>query len=131
GIALVEKEVLENMVRGGDCGLGVTELECLQAVDVAALAVRMQARLRFRERLFGSCDRVERLVAHVDQIERLGGRLLVPRHDGGDRVPDVTHVLRGERVFVLRNRQDAEGNREVATGQYKVHARMGARTRSV
>src|SRR5439155_11506210 len=98
-VALVEKNVLEHVVRFGERLVHVAELESLKAVDVALLAVALDARLGSRERLLGIGDGLERLVPDVDEIERLERGLLVAGDDGDDWVADVAHALGGERVF--------------------------------
>src|ERR1700694_169945 len=120
GVAFVEKEVLEDVIGFRQRRVDVAKLECLQAVDVAALAVRMDARLRLGEGFFRTADGVENLVLNFDQIESLGCRLLILGDDGGDRIADVAYMLRGERILVLSDRQDAEGDRKVLAGQHQV-----------
>jgi len=132
-VAFVEEQVLEHVVRAGNRRVGVTKLECLQPVDVALLGIVVNAgitaRLYWLERFLRRADRVERLVAHVDQVERFGRRLLVPGDDRGERIADVAHMLGRERIFVLADRQDAEGDGEILAGEHQVHAgmRLGAR----
>ena len=128
-VAFVEKQILEDMVGLGNGCVHVTthfsEFEGLQPMDIAVLAVRVNARFGLRQGLERIADRVERLVAHLDEIERLGRGLLVLGDHRGQRIADVAHVLRRERIFVLADRQDAEGDREVLAGEHQVHAGMG------
>ncbi len=53
----------------------------------------------------------QRLVVDVDEVERLGRRLLVARDDRGDGVADEAHAVAAERLLVLADRQDAERDR--------------------
>ena len=64
-------------------------------------------------------------VLHLDEVQGFAGRLLVLRHHRRHRIADVTDVLGRERIFVLADRQDAEGHREVFAGQDQMHARIG------
>ena len=121
-VALEEEQVLENVVRPAKSFVDVAELERLQPVDVAALAVVVDARALGRERLFRRRDRRERPVLHVDQVERFERGELVLRDNRRHRVADVAHAVRGERVFVLRHRQDAERDRELLPCQDQMHA---------
>ena len=107
-VALVEKDVLEHVVGPGECLVHVAELEGLEAVDVALLAVFVDARLGRGERLLGIGDGLERLVRDIDEIERLERSLLVACDDGRDRVADVAYALGGERVFILSHRKPAD-----------------------
>ncbi len=131
GVALVEEDVLEYVVRFGQCLLDVAELERLIAMDVARLAIVVNARLRMRQPFFWRRDRRQSLVFHFDQSERLGGRLFVFRDHRRHRVADIAHALRRERVLVLRHRHDAEGDGEIAAGQHQLHARIALRARDV
>ncbi len=130
-IALVEEQILENVVGLGERFVHVAELEGLKAVDIALLAVALDARLGRRERLLGIGDGLERLVLDVDEIERLERGLLVAGDHRGDRVAHVAHALRRERVLVLRHRQDPEGDRKILAGEHEVHARACLRARHV
>jgi hypothetical protein len=126
-IALVEEEILEDVIRCCERRFHVAELEGLQPVDVARLAVGMNARLRVLQRLERIRNGFQEPVFHLDQVQSLRRRLLVPGYHGGHRVADVAHVLRGERVFVLRHRQDAEADGKVLARQDEMHPRVGLR----
>jgi hypothetical protein len=130
-VALVEEQVLEDVVRIRQRFIDVAELVGLVAVDVAALAVVVDARLGIGEALFGRGDRRQGPVLHVDQLQRLGRGLLVDRDHRGHRVADVAHALARERMLVLRHRHDAVGDRELGAGEHQVHARMRLRARNV
>jgi hypothetical protein len=63
-------------------------------------------------------------VADLDQIEcPLGGLLIHSRHRG-DRVPDVAHLVRAQRLLVLADRQHAILDGEVLAGDDPVDARQ-------
>ncbi len=119
------------MVGLGERFVHVAELEGLEAVDVALLAVALDARLGRREGLLGIGDGLERPVLDVDEIERPERGLLVAGDHRGDRVAHVAHALGGERVLVLRHRQNPEGDGEILAGEHEVHARARLRARHV
>ena len=131
GVALEEEEILEDVVGPGERLPDVAELERLEAMDVPPLAVVVDPRLGAGERLLGRGDGRERRVLHVDQVERLERRQLVLRDHRRDRVADIADVLGRERIFVLRHREDAEGDREVLAGQHELHAGVGGGARRV
>jgi hypothetical protein len=111
-VALEEEHVLEHVVSAGDRLVHIAERVRLQAVDVPLLAVVVDARLGHGERFLGRGNRREQLVLHVDQVERLGRGLLVPGDHRCDRVADIAHRARRKGMLVLRDRQDAERDRE-------------------
>ncbi len=130
-VALVEEQVLEHVLRFRQRLVDVAELVGLVAVDVALLAVVVNARLRIGERLLGAGDGRERPVLHFDQPERLACGLLVGRDHRRHRIADEAHASDGERIFVLRHGHDAVGNREIRAGEHQVDARMRLRARDV
>src|SRR5690349_5290272 len=103
-IAFVKEEVLEYEISARYCGVGGAELKRLKAMDVAARAIGMDGRLGLRERFLPAPVRLERLKAHSDEIEGFRRRLLVARDDRRDGIADVAHLLRRERILVLRHR---------------------------
>ena len=126
-VALVEEDVLEDVVRGGERLVDVAELHRDPLVDVAFVAVVVDARLEGRQRLGGIGDRLQRLVDDVEQVERLGGRQLVARDDQRDGIADEAHLVHAERVLVLAHRQDAVRDRQIGAGQDQQHAGMRRR----
>ncbi len=131
GVALVEEHVLEDVVGPGERLLDVAELVSLVAVDVAPLAVVVDARLGVGETFLGRGDGRERPVLDLDQVEGLGRGLLVHRDHRGHRVADVAHALARERMLVLGHRHDAVRDREIGAGEHQVHAAVRLRTRGV
>src|SRR5438034_11576058 len=89
GVAFVEKQVLEDVIRSCERFIDISKLEGLQPVDVAALAVRMDPRLGLSERFFRIANGVKNPVSNLYEIQRLGRRLLVLRYHRRDRNSDV------------------------------------------
>ena len=131
GVALEEEHVLEYVVRLRQRLLDIAELERLVAMDVARLAIVVNARLRMRQSFLGRGNRRQRLIFHFDQFQRLGCRLFVFRDHCRHRIADIAHALGRERVLVLRHRHDAVGNGKIAPGQHQLHARMAFSARDV
>jgi hypothetical protein len=129
--ALVEERVLENAIGSGERLLDVSKLERDGFVNVAAGRGRMNRRLAAREAVEGVGECVERLVLDVDQVERFERRELVARDDRRNGIADEAHTILRERVFILRHRQDAVGDRKLTARKHEVHARMSERTRRV
>jgi hypothetical protein len=115
--ALVEKEVLVDAVGVREPSVDVAELHRDELVEVARVAVVVDARLGSRDGVFDRADRRQRLVVDFDRIERVERRVFVDRGDGGDGVSHVTNAVERERVLVLRHRKDPERDREVPTGR--------------
>ena len=124
GVAFVEEQVLEDMVRSRERFFDIAKFESLQAMDIAALAIRMDPRLGLSERFFRIANGVKNPVSNLDEIQRLGRRLLVLRHHRRDRIADVAHVLGCQRILVLSHGKDAEGHREIFAGQYEMYSRQ-------
>ena len=130
-IALIEERVLEHLVCIGERASDVSEFERDELVDVAAIAVLVDARVVVLQAVFGRRERPQRFVLDVDQIERFERSQLVACDDGSDRIADEANAIDGERVLVLAHGEDAVRNREVAAVQDEEHARVGARARRV
>ena len=107
-----EEHVVEHVLRAGDGRVHVAELQRDELVDVALVAVVVNARLGMGEAVFRRRDRAQQLVLDVDERDRLGGRDLVARDHGRDRIADEPHLVRTERVFVVAHRQDAVRDRK-------------------
>jgi hypothetical protein len=128
GVALVEERVLEHAVGVGQCLFDVAEAERHRLVDVAGIAVLVDARLRMREAVLGIGIGAQRLVLDVDEVERFEGRQFVARDHGRHRIADEADAIDRQGMLVLAHRQDAVGNREIIAGQDEVDA--GTRERA-
>ena len=123
-VALVEEDVLAHEIGGGEGRLHVAELQRDVLVHVGSVAVLVDAHLGVRERLLDGHQRGQRLVVDVDEAARAVRRLLVHRRHRADGVADHPHLLRAERLLVLRHGKDAELHaRQVRPGDDGVHAR--------
>jgi len=91
-------------------------------VEIAAVAVVVDARLGMRDRRFRGVERFEGLVHDLDEVEGGGRRLFRCRCNGRDGVADETDLLEAERVLVLGDGQDAEGNRQIPTREHRLDA---------
>ena len=70
GVALEEKQVVEDVIRAGDRRVHVAKLQRDDFVDVALVAVLVDPRRRMGQRLLGRRDRAQRLVLDLDQRRR-------------------------------------------------------------
>ena len=118
---LVEEEVVVDAVGDGESLLGVAELHRDELVEVAAIAVVVDPRLGTRDRVVDRAERRQGLVLHLDGFKGVEGGVLVDRRHGRDGIPDVADPVGGERVLVLRDRQDPEGDRQIAAGCHRDH----------
>ena len=127
GVALIEEGVLEYAIRIGERLLDVAEAQRHGLVNVAGVAVLVNARFGVCKAFLRIGKRAERLVFHVDIVERFERRQLVARDDGGDRIADEADAIHRERVLVLADGKNAVRDREVPPGQNQQHARTRER----
>ena len=131
GASLEEEHIVEHVVGASDGRVHVAELERHRLVDVARVAVLVNARLGMRQAVVRAGVGAERLVLDVNQVDGLGRRGLVAGDDGRHRVADKPHLVRAEGVLVVADRQDAVGDWKTVAGQDEVNAGMRRRARSV
>jgi hypothetical protein len=129
-VALVEKDILEDVIGHSQRLIDVAELVRMIAMDVALLAVVVDAGFGVGQRVFRIVDRHQRPIADLDQAHGRIRGLLVHGDHRGDRIADMAHMI-GQRKLVDRHWHDAEWHREILAGQYQVHARMPGRRRKV
>ena len=122
GVAFVEESVFANQIGFGKAFFNVAEFQRDFLVDVAAVAVFVNARLVDHHRFFDRRDGVERFVFDFDQVHRIEGDVFINRRDRGDRIADEANLVDAERVFVLADGQNAVGNRQVFAGDNCEHA---------
>ena len=121
-IAFEEEQILPHEIGCRDAVLDVAELEVDQLVEIAAIGVVVNLRLGMRDRGFGRVEGLERLVDHLDEIERGGRCLFGGRSHGSDRIADKPDLVETERVLVLGDGQNPERNRQIGSRQYRLHA---------
>ncbi len=121
---LEEEHIVEHVVGAADGGIHVAELQGNRLVDVADVAVVVDAGLGVREAVVGAGVGAQRFVLHLDQVHGVGRRRLVTRDHGRHRVADEAHRLAAQRVLVVADRQHAIGDWKRLAGQYQVHARV-------
>ncbi len=117
GVAVVEEEVVVDPVGRGEARLDVAELHRDDLVQVAAVGVGVELRLSGGDRLFDRGDRRQRLVVDLDGERRSVRSVLGECRDRDDRVADVADHFDRQGVLVLRDREDAEGGRQVGAGE--------------
>jgi len=64
------------------------------------------------------------LVDDLDHLYGLRSRRLVVGGDGGDTIADVAHLVGGEGLLVLADRQHAELGRRIGAGHHSTHTRQ-------
>ena len=111
-VAFVEESVFTNQIGFGETFFDVAKFQRDFLVNVAAVAVFVNARLVDQHRFFDRRDRVQRFILDFDQIHRIEGDVFIDRRNGRDRIADEAHFVDAERVFVLADRQDAVRNRQ-------------------
>ncbi len=129
GVALVEEEVLPYQIGPLEPFLELTKLQVYQLVPVPFVGVFVQLGRRHRRGGVHRRNHRERFVGDVDQPAGRQCRLLVDGRHGGDRVADEPHDIGTEGVLVLADREDPEGNRQIGTGDDRLHPRQRQRPR--
>ena len=117
---LEEEHIVEHVVGGGDGAVDIPELERHRFVHVAVIAVVVDARLVVSEAVGRRRKGAQRLVAHLNQVDRVFGGDLVARDHGGDWITDEADLVAAEGVFVVADGQNAVGDRELLAGQHEV-----------
>ena len=123
GGCCLRRRIFEDVICSFQRFVDVAELERLQPVDVAELAVGMDARLGVLERLDRIRNRLQRPVLHFQQIARFGCSLLVARHHRRDRVADVAHAA-AQAGIRPGSPAECRGHREILAGKHEVDARV-------
>ena len=123
GAPVEEEQILTHQVRVGEPGLDVAELQVDQLLQVALVAVLVDAGLGVRHGVFSIGDGAERLVVDGDQIQCRCGGLLARRRDGRDRIAYEAHLVERQRVLVLAHGEDAKGDRQVRAREHRFHTR--------
>ncbi len=127
GVALVEEQILAHQVGPREARLHVAELEVNEFVEVAAVAVIVDAGLGVGDGVLGVGDGAQRLVLDGNEVERRGCDVFVDGRHGRHRIADESDLVRRERVLVLAHREDTEGDGEVLPRQHGFHAREARR----
>ena len=112
---------LAHQIGGGEPGNGVAELEIDLALDIAGPFLVQLDRVPGARRLGGEIGR-QILVFDLDEIQRALRRRDVDRRHRRHRLAAIAHAVAGERVFVHRDRQHAEGVGAVLAGDHGVDA---------
>ena len=122
---LVEEAVLAHEVGLRKPRLDVAKFEGDDLLQVAAVAVVVDARLRGLQRLLRRGDGRERLVVHGDEMERGRRDVFTYRGHRRDGVAHEPHLALRQGVLVLAHGENAEGNREVAPGERRMYTGKG------
>ena len=91
----------------------------------------MDARLGNAQRFLGRGDGRQRLVSHSDERGRLLGDQFLRSHHRRHRIADEAHLVEAQRVLVLRDGKDPEGDGEVLASEDGTHAVDGERPGNV
>ena len=121
-IALEEEHIVEHVIGAVDRLIDIAELQRHGFVDVAVVAVVVDARLGMREAVGGGRERAQRFVLDVDQVDGEIRRGFVARDDGRHRIADEADFVAAQGVLVVADRQNAVRNRKRVAGQDQVNA---------
>jgi hypothetical protein len=120
-VAFEKHDILADVRGGAHPLLGVAKLQCHRLVDIRAAVDRFALA---GDRLLDRHHMRQLRELDIDQFQRLIGNPLVGGRDRGDRIADVADFLAGERFLILADRQNAELDRQVVTGEHPEHTRQ-------
>ena len=124
GVAFEEDDILPAVCRRTHRRLGVAKLQGNRFVDVGTA---VNGLLATRDGVRDRHEAGQGVELYLDQVERVIGDPLVGRGDGGDRIADVAHLLASQRLLILADRENAEFDRQVISGEDGEHAGQGPR----
>src|SRR5262245_53413166 len=114
-IAFIEEYILPNHVRLGKSALGVTELQVNLFMNIAAIAIFVNARTWFLERLFDRPDSLQSFVFHNNRIGRLNCRIFIYCGNRRHRITDHANLFNAECMFILADRENPIWDGQVTT----------------
>ncbi len=129
--ALIEKSVFEDFVGFGEALIDVAELQRDALVDVAFIAVVVDAGSRSGESFFGVGDRGEEFVVDLDQVEGLEGDQFFASDYRGNRVADMTDMVEAKGLLILADRQNAVFDGEIFADEDEVDTGVSGGARDV
>ena len=93
GVAFVEESVFANQIGLGETFFNIAKFQRDLLVDVAAVAVFVNARLLDQQRFINGRDRGQALIFDFDEIHRVEGRVFIDSGHGRDRVANETDLV--------------------------------------
>src|SRR5882672_8297825 len=91
-VALIEESIFEDFVSFGETLVDIAEFQCDSFVDVAFVAVIVDARRWGGQSFFGVGDRSEEFVFDFDEVKSLEGDQFFAGNYRGDRIANVADV---------------------------------------
>ncbi len=110
-----------HVIRFGEAFLGIAKNVVIILLQVVGTVLVNEIGLGLH-RFFGIEVRGQRLVLHVDQLERALGNFFVDGCDARHVVANVANLLDRQRRLVVADRQDSVLVRSVFTGNDRNHA---------
>jgi hypothetical protein len=117
----VVKACFAHEIRGRETALHIAERVIDFALDVSGLA-GVEVHGARRKRFLRAEVRGQRAVLDLDQLERGARGALVLRRHRGDRLAPVANAFARQRIFVVRDRQDAVGNAAIGAREDGAHS---------
>ncbi len=130
-VALVEERIFEDFVGFGEALLDIAKLKSDALVNVAFLAVIVDAWFGSGEGFFGIGDGWQNLVFDIDQVQRLEGRQFFARNYCRNGIADVPHMIDAECLLVLTDGENAVLDGQVFSREDQIHSGMRDSTRCV
>ena len=130
-VAFVEESIFANQIGFSEPFVHLAEFQRDFLVNVTAIPVLVNARLINHHSFFNRRDCLERLVLDFNQIHRVKSDIFIDCCDRGDRIADEAHLVDAERMFILADRKNAVGNRQVFTGDNGQDTWQGQRFRYI
>src|SRR5882762_10846774 len=123
-VALIEERVFEDFVSFGETLVDIAEFQCDSFVDVALVAVIVDARRWRGQSFFRVGDRSEEFVFDFDQVQSLEGDQFFAGNYGGDRIANVADVSNAQGLLVLTDGKDSVFDGEIFASENEIDARM-------
>ena len=120
-ITFIEESIFANQISLSESFVGFTEFQRDFFMNVAAVAVFMNARLIYTDAFFNRRDCLQGFVIDLNQIHRVEGDVFINGGDRRYRIANEAHLVDAKSVFILTDGKNAVGNWQVLAGEHCQH----------
>jgi len=130
-VALIKESVFKDFVGFGEALIDVAEFQGDAFMDVAFIAVIVNARRRSGQSLLWIGDSGQQFVFDFDQVQSLKCDQLFASDYGGDGITNMADVINAQGLLILTDRKDSVFDGEIFAGEDKVDAGVSGSARSI
>src|SRR5712672_2109598 len=123
-VALIEESVFEDFVGFRKSLIDVAEFEGDAFVDVAFIAVIVDARRWRGQSFFGVGDGSEEFVFDFDQVQSLKGDQFFAGDYRGNRIANMAYMINTQGLLILTDRKDSVFDGEIFASENEIDARV-------